>query len=150
VEGRDYYSVEHAYQALKARHGAANTVRGCEYAENFETGGKFATAREAKKAGTKTAWSEAGLELKDEWIGARLAYMQKAMKARFAVDALFRVILCRVKEKNVTLVHFSRMERFWAAVILDKKIIPGTAMFTGTGIYGENHTAVLLMRLSEE
>jgi ribA/ribD-fused uncharacterized protein len=136
INGKEYPSVEHAFQAAKAL--CSNKP---ELALQFECGGSVGDSPQAaKRAGGKTAFKIQGAELDaSKWESIRDHEMIAALVARTKVDKEYVEILRRSKELGIYLLHFERQGKisYW-----------GGAIGAG-GIVGENRLGKMLMSLRD-
>lgn len=98
IDGKTYMSMEHYFQAQKFPSNKRKI---------FEKDGEIKTAKEAKKAASKSGMKKYNVTLdKKTWNGMskeypnefhRIRVMKKAIWARFKQDKRFRDILCRPK-----------------------------------------------------
>ena len=138
IDGRKYPSVEHAFQAAKAR--VSNKP---EVANYFECGGTVEEdAAAAKRAGNKTGFSkfDATLDMAI-WDTQRDGAMFTALKARMSVDAEFCAILKKTAELGAHLLHFERqgLRAYWG----------GTIDRASGNIVGLNRLGKMLMELRD-
>jgi ribA/ribD-fused uncharacterized protein len=117
VDGRLYYSVEHAFHAAKARCSSNPSA-----AAHFEIGSgrvpKDPLA--AKKAGGRSGFKKLGIVLDiEQWRAQRDIATMAALRARLSCDDLFRRILAAVHKKELTLLHFERggTKSYWGGNI---------------------------------
>lgn len=116
VGGCKYASVEHAFHAAKARCSDKPSV-----AAAFEVGGSVPKdPLAAKRAGGRAGFKKLGATLNTaRWDAARDAAVLAALRARYAVDALFRNILAASHAKRLYLLHFERggAKSYWGGSI---------------------------------
>jgi len=116
VEGRTFSSVEHAFHAAKARCSDKPSV-----AAAFELGGRVPKdPLTAKKAGGRAGFKKLGATLDvARWDAERDGAVLAALRARFAVDSLFREILAACHAKELHLLHFERggAKSYWGGSV---------------------------------
>jgi ribA/ribD-fused uncharacterized protein len=134
VNGRHYPNAEAAFQAAKAMESSKP-----ELAKNFEVGGSIGPdPADAKKAGTKKAYKEAGATLKAaDWDKKRNEAMMDILQARYDSDPMFRQILEATLKANILLLHYERSgaKSYWGGAVKDGEIV------------GENMLGRMLMQL---
>lgn len=139
LEGRRYWSVEHAFQAAKALCAGDE-----EFAREFECGGSVGPLSvNAKKMGGKSAFNKRGIVLDPKkWNRERDNVTFAALRARASCDDHFCKILQRTKELDLYLLHFERsaQKAYW-----------GGAISKSSGeIVGVNRLGQMLMELRNE
>lgn len=140
VDGHDYASVEHCFQAAKA-----SCSDRPELARGFRlrATGPSAVGSDpaaAKRAGGRGAYAKAGASLDVEaWAKAREGAMERALAARWQQQPLFRAVL--EATAGFALLHFERSgaRSFW-----------GGSLHRDTGqAQGENRLGRMLMALRD-
>ena len=111
--GNDTYScVESLFQFFKFENHK-------EYANKFKT----YDSKSAKQMGGKTMCRKNKIQIDvDWWNSVRVVKMKKCIDLRYECDEEFRKIINCCKNKNITIVHFSRNDMYWGAKIKDGKI----------------------------
>ncbi len=139
VEGRRYFSVEHAFHAAKVR-----CSSNPDAAAEFEVGGSVPRdPLAAKKAGGRAGFAKLGARLDvARWICERDGATMAALRARLACDSTFREILAAVYANELQLLHFERSgaKSYWGGNI---RKADGVKV-------GRNRLGEMLMQLAEE
>lgn len=103
-----YPTVEHAFQAQKY-----SFTDKPELMQLFTT---YATAAEAKSAGTKGAMKKHKTELDiNKWNECRDALMEALISSKIEKNPEIKNILIIAKQYNIRFVHFSRTDMYWGA-----------------------------------
>jgi ribA/ribD-fused uncharacterized protein len=106
--GVTYPTVEHAFQAQKY-----SFTDKPELMQLFTT---YATAAEAKSAGTKGAMKKHKTELDiNKWNECRDAIMVALITSKIEKNPDIKNILVIAKQNNIRFVHFSRTDMYWGA-----------------------------------
>lgn len=128
VDGVEYPTVEHAFQAAKFKF----TARPGD-APRFDSS---MTAVDAKRAGSKAGMKSVGLTLdRAGWEEACDGVMERALQARWEADPEFRQILQAVAATGKTLLHFERAGGYWGGKVEDGVVV------------GQNKLGEMLMAL---
>jgi ribA/ribD-fused uncharacterized protein len=135
VNGRKYSSVEHSFQAEKAR--MSNKP---SYAIQFESHGDLSPL-DAKKMSSKGAYTRNNITLDiPKWNKNRKKVMKAALLARWRSDVEFKNILQKLQEQDKYLLHFERggAKSYWGG-----NISKSTGYMVGENILGK-----LMMEIS--
>jgi len=132
--GQEFSTVEHAFQA--AKYGCTTSKSDPAIIQEIAA---MTTPQEAKRAGGKSGMKARGVVLDVElWETVKDGIMQSLLQSKVERHSIIRKELALIKEHNIHLVHFSRGDKWWGAVIKED----------GT-IVGQNRLGELLMRISE-
>lgn len=135
LHGKNYPSPEHAFQGLKTSFCSDAPL---EYCKQFECGGAFKTAQQAKTAGGKVAYAkeqEAILLDSSKWNVVRFDIMKEILEVRMKTDDLFYYILKATQKQNMYLLYFKRAGQtsYWGG------------SFENNNINGQNILGKLMM-----
>ena len=148
-EGKVYPTVEHAFQAQKGgclikinkdKKSIEKIPLEKEKQEEFiEKVRALETAEQAKSAGGKGAMKTAGIAMDPVcWDSKRNNIMDALIRSKVERHEDIRNILDIVKQQNIQLVHFSRMDMEWGA-----HVNPNTNEITGKNKLGELYMSLL-------
>jgi ribA/ribD-fused uncharacterized protein len=110
-KGYLYPTVEHAYQALKY-----SCTKNPELVNIIRDEFASKSAVQAKSSGSKKEMKKRGVTLDLlKWNDCSLDIMKALIASKLSRHAEIQKIINTVKENNIELVHFSRMDMFWGA-----------------------------------
>jgi len=136
--GQVFPTVEHAFQA--AKYGCTTSKSDPAIIQAIAGIAAMTTPQDAKRAGGKSGMKARGVVLDVElWETVKDGIMQSLLQSKVERHSIIRKELALIKEHNIHLVHFSRGDKWWGAVIKED----------GT-IVGQNRLGELLMRISEK
>ena len=134
-EGKEFPTVEHAFQAAKYRFVVIAPVEVDDIIEEIRG---LATAQEAKSAGGKGGMKSRRVALDIiRWDAHKDAIMNSLLQSKMMRHRLIQEELMLAKMHQIQLVHFSRADKYWGAVVKDDG-----------RIVGENRLGALWMDLS--